>query len=67
MILGRHKRELEELRKLNEDLKKENDRLKASAPQIEQLLLFIGDINQIGAGFLQFRRVHPDSVFLHKP
>lgn len=66
MVFGRHKQELITLRDENQKLKEQLSQIKKQAPQINEVLKFLGDIQAL-AGIIEVRRIHPDSVVLVHP
>lgn len=64
MVFGKDKKELEDLRKEVEKLRLENRKYKEQLPQIAQISQLLNDIQGIGAGMIEVRRIDPDSVFL---
>lgn len=64
MITGKHKKELEDLKADVVRLKLENEKLKNAMPQVREVYLMLQDLNAIGAGILEIRRLDPDKLFL---
>lgn len=74
MILGQDKKRVMSLEKdclllkeENSKLKEENKKMRDQAPNIDQLLKLLADLQTTGAGLVEIRRIHPDSFFLVSP
>ena len=67
VIYGKHKKRLEwtEVRILQ--LEAELKELKARLPEFESVLMLLNDVNTLGRGLMEVRRVDPGSFFLRMP
>lgn len=79
MVVGRHRRELSELRAEKEtqklkisELVAKNEKLenllkeiKDRNPQVETLVTVLRDLNTIGGGMIEIRRLHPEEILIY--
>lgn len=60
MVFGKHKKELEKLRA-------ENKLFKENLPKIHEFIKLIQDMNALGVGIMEFRRLNPDNILMVRP
>ena len=64
MIFGKHKKELFNAKTRIVQLEEELKSLKARIPEFESVLMLLNDVNTLGRGLMEIRRVDPGSFFL---